>query len=458
MLSILIVVSAIASASSPSKRQAVPSTFSGLQVYDVMNPGPFNLLHEWLSDSDLFMHTLRRLKGSEDAYKLVLSIKALQNLATVSDLVETVLAVRQGPVQEFLSKRYRRARLTKSFFIDANVQSPVFRHSELAEGLQVLRDYIGLVNNPAMPLAECLPPMFREPLAYSQIAAPDDSVPKWRKLSLLEAGSKIAQARKQIADPLKRIKCVLLAPKLFEGENRRQDLEGRFICARPGIADVVTGRVVRVKDTVTLLPEVGAVLVVDTKPDGSKTCTIHWHTRTVVIDIAEGVTLGGVVVKKQTGHIMLVSERADHSYSHQQFHEDPLAGDVEVEEMILRYVESACSQHLETHGLGLHITRIGLRSEVIDLVRVKGTDIYFVVDNVTSTIFHAFKAQMKDFQPQSLLDAYQKAPGTSEMQQALATAFFTTDSSLALAIIETHNSRPILSSAIISQMYRDAFP
>ena len=475
MLSIVTIMSVIVSASSPSKRSATGDQESELKVYDVLNPGTFNLLHEWLSDYDLLMHTLSRLlshelnRGSKEAQRLVASIKALQSVYSVSAVAETMLAVRQGPVQEFLSKTYRKGNWQRSFFIDAKENSPAFKHSELAEGLQVLRDYIGLVTNPAMPLAEFLPPMFREPVAYSQLVVPDDSIPKWKKLSLLEAGATLSEARKAVADPLKRIKSFLFAPKFFEvletslmnfSEQRRpQRIQGRIISAGCSIADVITGRVARLRENVTLLPEVGAVLIRDTEPDGRKTCTIHWHTRTDVIDIAEGLLLAGVVIMKQTGHIMLLLKQLDDRYVRQQFHEDPTAGYVDFNEMAVRHAEQTCSQHLINDIPGLTIQRMGHKSrEILEVIWVQWTDTFLVVDTVTSTIYHEFKAQMKDFQPQSLLDAYQKAPGTSEMQQALATAFFTTDSSLALAIIRNQTRGPLLSSAGISQMYRDAFP
>ena len=461
----------LACAGNPHKRYMTSSPSSQHNLLGATNYGAGNFLAPWLSDSDLLTLTLRRLLfaapglGSEEATRLVQSIRDVKGITALEELRDELLNVPMGPAQEFIAEVYRgKGQLghswKRSFFIDANPASPAFHGSDLDDALQVLRDYLSLLRQRNMPLIECLPPQFRQHCSYNSLFVTDHPRSgEWRHLPLIETGRSVMQAKEIVSDPLKRVKSVLFAPGLPSAMNFSRNDEyrfsGRFFRTRNAVVEASSGRALIPRDDVAFIPEMNTVVAVETI-GATSTCNIYWpDSRTEKIHIAEGSLVIGVFYSNENGVLRILQLKPGRVIESVGVLRDakakPFTDDV------VKTLEGV-ALYLWQRNPSVIFTRIVEKSIPKLLVPIPDTSFCVVMDLLDSCIFDNFKILMFDFAPQSLIQAHQKSPAATEKQKQLAMAFYSTDRSLAFETISRWHAESAMSAISIAQMYRDTFP
>ena len=464
-------VSMASSSGNPLKHRHIAGPSSESMLIYAINHGTGNFVHVWLTDNDLLLHALRRLmptgnkRGSDEARSLFRTIQGLEGGASWFETIKSLTSIADGPCQRFISKVYRgKGQLNhywkRSLFIDAKPDAPL--SSDLRDGLQMLRDYVALITSKDMPLAEYLPPQFREPLAYKSLLAPTQPFTDWKKLSLVDAAASLCEARRIIPDPLCRVKSFLFAPGLaVEGEwggDLSKPIRGRFQISRNRIVDTLTGRAIESKPGVTILPHIATVLELHVLW-GETVCDVHWPSRTQTVPIPDGATLAAVVYNIPNRAVLLLMRRADRTYEQVQVEEDPKAEKTVFGENLTSTLRFNAETQFVMNRPGVFSMPSNDASLMNGRIQhVRNTDTYLVLDESVANAFDILKRKMADFKPKSLLDARQKLEGTTDIQRQLAEAFFTTDRALAWDIIKKLHGSGSLSPSTIEQLYRKTFP
>ena len=419
-------------------------------------------LQEWLSDNDLLVNTLKRLvsdsreRGSSEARDLVRAIKRLKGLSTPEQVSRALLAVSKGAAERFVSDTYRgRGRIPwkRSFFIDAKPDSPAFKGSDLDGGLQVLREYVALITDPDMPLVEYLPARLRQPDQYQSLVSADQPYKEWKTVSPLQSASALIKARGESPDPLTRVRSFLIAPGL--DSTPLAPFDRQVISLRDGMLELVTGRAVKLKPHIRLLPELGVVTSFHAEGDQT-VIRIHWPSKTDSYKFPEDRVMRGILYDVAHRSISLFLDDASHATVFEN-NEDRVAPSADSISGMREELSGRNAAGLLIHPPRFVIRVVGqVDAPLTELVRTTGG--YMVMDVSASRSWDDAKRRLEKFRPQSMLNSLRKLPTTSEKQQRLGEALFTTDRSLAWEIIKHFSSHAEISTDSIVQMYRDTFP